>query len=50
MMLPEIPDGVDVVVGEDRNQIRIPIFGKRKSVLKKLQSERQSFDSQKEVV
>ena len=26
--LPQIPDGIDVIVGQDRSQVRIPIFGR----------------------
>ena len=26
--LPHIPDGIDVSVGQDRSQVRIPIFGR----------------------
>lgn len=26
--LPQIPDGIDVCVGEDRSKVRLPIFGK----------------------
>lgn len=28
MNLPNIPDGVEVRVGDDRNKVRLPIFGK----------------------